>query len=299
MPNPDKNNDQHANLDLDQEELHTPLNHIPAKRGEQSFKLDNNTPFYFPGAMPPVLDIVDGHLAPPTEVDGDVYVLEADAEGDIDEILFQAGNTIRASFNGPFTPPAVDDFMTIANAANPSNNGTFLVTGLPGGGDIDYTNPNRNDATDDELSDSPAVATWSFDDWDGAKPKSWNRYDAANDVWVSIDPQDGNKFLNETTGTEWFYDGIWNENVLTTAALLKTKSGVVAPGAFAGNPKIAAVVFAAPFADANYSVSIVGIDSRAWNVQAFGAAGFTINSNANPVLTGNVYWIAVKHGEEP
>lgn len=79
--------------------------------------------------------------------------------------------------------------------------------------------------------------------------------------------------------------------------ILSTKSGVISSGSFAGNPKTASVVFGTAFANANYSVSFVGIDSRAWSLNSILASGFTVNANANTALTGNVYWTAIKHGE--
>lgn len=78
---------------------------------------------------------------------------------------------------------------------------------------------------------------------------------------------------------------------------LPQKSGVVALGSFSGNPKKATVTFSTAFADANYSVSIIGIDSRSWSIESVVAGSFIINARANGILTGNVYWIATKHGE--
>jgi hypothetical protein len=87
--------------------------------------------------------------------------------------------------------------------------------------------------------------------------------------------------------------------VANTAKLssLKEKSGVVAAVSFAGNPKKATVTFGTAFADANYSVSILGVDSRAWSIENQLAGSFVINANANAALTGNVSWKAIKHGE--
>lgn len=78
---------------------------------------------------------------------------------------------------------------------------------------------------------------------------------------------------------------------------LAQKSGKVAFGSFLGNPKKATVTFTTAFSDANYSVSIIGIDSRSWSIESVVAGSFIINSRANTALTGNVYWIATKHGE--
>jgi len=77
----------------------------------------------------------------------------------------------------------------------------------------------------------------------------------------------------------------------------KIKSGVITAGTFTGNPKKATVTFGTAFADANYSVSIIGIDSRSWAIETVAAGSFIINANANLALTGNCYWVATKHGE--
>jgi hypothetical protein len=98
------------------------------------------------------------------------------------------------------------------------------------------------------------------------------------------------QFDTACTDGDFLYVG----DVLTS---LKTKSGVVASGTFAGNPKKATVTFATAFADANYSVSVLGVDSRSWSVESYVAGSFVINANANLALTGNVYWTAIKNGE--
>jgi hypothetical protein len=91
-----------------------------------------------------------------------------------------------------------------------------------------------------------------------------------------------------------------NVNVTANTAKvssLKTKSGVIAAGVFAGNPKKATVTFSTAFTNANYSMSIVGINGRTWVVESVAAGSFVINTGSNTALTGNVYWTAVKHGE--
>lgn len=86
-------------------------------------------------------------------------------------------------------------------------------------------------------------------------------------------------------------------NLSVSSVSLEQKSGVVASGSFSGNPKKSTVTFTTAFADANYSVSIIGIDSRSWSIQSVSAGSFIINARANGALTGNVYWTATKHGE--
>ena len=57
------------------------------------------------------------------------------------------------------------------------------------------------------------------------------------------------------------------------------------------------MTFTTPFSDNNYSVVITGEDNRSWTVTSKSASGFTINSNANPIFTGNVFWQAIEIGE--
>jgi hypothetical protein len=104
----------------------------------------------------------------------------------------------------------------------------------------------------------------------------------------------GQFYFNTTSGKYRFYNGTsWGD----IDNGLATKSGVVASGSFSGTPKKATVTFGAAFSNANYSVSVIGGDSRSWVIESVVAGSFVINSGAGAALTNNTYWIAVKHGE--
>lgn len=80
---------------------------------------------------------------------------------DVNTILWQSGNTIRYTFNGTpdLTKIKVEDTLHVDSATNASNNGDFIITAVNNAGDyIEITNPGRSDVTDDEASDSLAVA---------------------------------------------------------------------------------------------------------------------------------------------
>lgn len=80
---------------------------------------------------------------------------------DIDAIAWQSGTTVRATFNGTpdLSDVTADDEITISSAANASNNGTFPISAVNTGSYwVEYTNASRTDATDDEASDTAAVA---------------------------------------------------------------------------------------------------------------------------------------------
>jgi hypothetical protein len=84
---------------------------------------------------------------------------------------------------------------------------------------------------------------------------------------------------------------------LTATIGLRTKSGSVTAGSFAGTPRTATVTFTTAFANTNYSIQITGSDNRTFTYSSKATTGFTINTNANAALTGNVDWVAIEHGE--
>lgn len=80
---------------------------------------------------------------------------------DVNTILWQSGTTVRITFNGTPSLAALQTVakITLTSATNTVHNGTFIVTAFDDGADwIEVTNPLVIDATDDELTDSPAVA---------------------------------------------------------------------------------------------------------------------------------------------
>jgi hypothetical protein len=83
----------------------------------------------------------------------------------------------------------------------------------------------------------------------------------------------------------------------TTFPKLARKVGNVAAGSFAGNPKTYAVVFSAAYPDTNYDIHITGVDARSWSYSSKATTGFTIETNANTALTGEVSWSATYNGE--
>ena len=82
------------------------------------------------------------------------------------------------------------------------------------------------------------------------------------------------------------------------AKSLRTKSGNIAPGTFAGNPKKATVTFATNYPSLSYSIFITGFDARFYTYESKLVGGFVINCNANQVLTGDVHWETVYNGED-
>lgn len=88
-----------------------------------------------------------------------------------------------------------------------------------------------------------------------------------------------------------------NQPNLTTTIGLKTKVGFLSGGTFAGNPKIANVVFTSNFSDINYGIFLTGGVNRVYTYTNQTISGFTISTNANQSFTKNVYWQAISFGE--
>lgn len=78
----------------------------------------------------------------------------------------------------------------------------------------------------------------------------------------------------------------------------RRKSGRVTAGLFSGNPKKFALNFTTPFPDNNYEVSLgSSADARVLTYESKLATGFTINTNANQALVGEVSWAAAYDDE--
>ena len=94
--------------------------------------------------------------------------------------------------------------------------------------------------------------------------------------------------------------GIWVFTVTattTTSGSLLTKNGTIAAASFTGTPRTATVTFTTAFPSTNYTIGVTGSDARQWSFSSKATTGFTINSNANGALSGNVDWQAGAIGE--
>lgn len=76
------------------------------------------------------------------------------------------------------------------------------------------------------------------------------------------------------------------------------KSGQLSGAFFTGSGTLSGIAnFSTPYPDTNYSISIVGEDVRSFTITNKTANGFTIETNSDEVLYGNVYWYSIKFGE--
>lgn len=75
------------------------------------------------------------------------------------------------------------------------------------------------------------------------------------------------------------------------------KAGTIASGSFTGTPRTASVTFSTAMPSTSYAITITGVDGRSWVFSNKTTSGFTISSQANQALTGNVDWQAILIGE--
>lgn len=74
------------------------------------------------------------------------------------------------------------------------------------------------------------------------------------------------------------------------------KAGVISGDDFEGNPKKFSVNFSTAYAT-EYSVIAFGTESRSWSYENKSSEGFTINTNANTAISGEVSWMTSPIGE--
>lgn len=160
----------------------------------------------------PAKGIIDSTIAPPTEVDGDVYILDASGTSyPVGDIVFQSGNIIRYTSPGAdFSTLSSSDWLEVISATNEINNGRFMIRTVDDGSDfLEVTNIERLDGTDDEIG-SPATMTVTDTDYDSAGQHDWIRYYSADDQWRNIPALQGMQVFLEDIREEWlFAGGLW------------------------------------------------------------------------------------------
>ena len=156
--------------------------------------------------LPAALSIVPALTAPPTEVDGDIYVLNNSGTIlDITNITQQAGTTLVKYDIA--APPEVGtipgDYMIAKGCTFALNNGRFVIDSIDAGGSwIKVTNAERNSATEDEVA-SPGTANTTTVEWDGADRGEWVRFSSVDAKWNFIAPVAGTLVYIKDSGT-WF-----------------------------------------------------------------------------------------------
>jgi hypothetical protein len=128
-------------------------------------------------------------------------------------------------------------------------------------------------------------------------PTQYMLWAASSDVIVAIANgslivNDGSSDWNVSDGVDIIKGFRCCNNTGGGGGTFTIKTGTLTNTSFAGNPKVATVIFTSPFPSSIYSITIDGIDKRFWSFESKTANGFVINSNANQSLTDIVTWIA-------
>lgn len=196
--------------ELDDNNLHVAKGFVNAVNGYSPFRNEKGEQGWQPRMiLPNALELVASNATPPTEVDGDVYLIGSERGTlTISEIIWQSGNTVQYVFSGTpnLSAYAAGDYLIVADASNDTNNGTFLITDVNDGSDyIEVTNILVTDATYDESGSGTATST--FADWDGCPYNSWVKYSAIDDQWFFIEPTLSVQCYNIDKGAYYRYDG--------------------------------------------------------------------------------------------
>ncbi len=161
----------------------------------------------------PALDLIDSNFVPPTEIDGDIYLLDASGTSfAVDSILHISESFIRIiSVGSDFTLYLPGDTVEVVGATNAVNNGRFRLTTVVTGSHIEFHNPDRTDPSDDEGT-SPATMTITNTAYDGAGQNDWIRYYSIDDTWRFIQTEKGFRCFNKAKNRMWEMDGsLWTE----------------------------------------------------------------------------------------
>ena len=192
-----QNQDFHSRMDENSTNMHLPKGMRLAENGTNVVKYASGDVQYIPiNPLPAALDFADSSIAPVTEVDGDIYILDTSLSSlTVTDIVWQSGTTVRISFSGSpdLSSTTVEDYFIISTASNDSNNGRFILSDVNDGSDfIEIENSSRTDATDDETSISIA-SNIGFRDWDGAINNEWVTFNASATPaeWQRIVPEEG------------------------------------------------------------------------------------------------------------
>ncbi len=107
----------------------------------------------------------------------------------------------------------------------------------------------------------------------------------------------GTQHANATTSVAGFMSSADKTKLNAIGGARVVKAGVITAASFTGSPKKATLTFGAAFASTNYSIVVLGGNSRSWSFESKAVGSVVINANANAALSQDVLWIALDHGE--
>jgi len=205
----------HANADKNDLNLHHPIGFRSAALGTVMLKDGTGNYSYEQiGVFPAALGYADSSATAPTEVSGDIYLLDDSTPIlTIASIDWQSANTVRYTFSGG---PDLSIYSTVNNilynydATNSVHNGRFVITAIDNTTKyVEISNPLVSDATYDETTGASSELPHSS--FDGASNGDYVKFNGTD--WYRISPNVGAKCYDKTllqtrtyNGSKWLGD---------------------------------------------------------------------------------------------
>lgn len=196
--------------DMEDESLHVAKDFANGVNGSVPWKNEQGLQkFISKSILPNVLGLAASNAAPPSENDGDTYLIGAErAQLTVSAINWQSGTTVRYSFSGSpdLSAYVIGDYIIVVDAVNTEHNGTFAITAFSDGSDyIEVTNLLVTDATLDETTGATVTSTLAA--WDGCPQNSWVRYDSILDSWFFVALNDGQQAYDSVLKQYYVFNG--------------------------------------------------------------------------------------------
>lgn len=106
--------------------------------------------------------------------------------------------------------------------------------------------------------------------------------------------QGGGSLHDEATTLSAGFMSPTDKSKLDSIVVVKIYANSVLATAFSGSPKRASVLFTTPMPSTNYTITVTSADVRVWTFESKAMTGFTLNSNSNQVLSGEVHWQVIE-----
>lgn len=222
----------HKNAHLSTENMHE-VKGFPSASLNSFYQkgINGQSEFIRNSRLPNALASINGYEAPPTEVDGDIYVIES-PELDVNRLSWQSGNTVRISFSAGYdsTLYAVNSYLTLSGEVDkPIHNGVWLITTIETTY-IEVINTGVSNAENDVAASSPSVGYVTHEDFDpydlaGGRviPRIGQvRYYSNNDLWHGDSFEAGDCYYNIAIGSILCYNGSVFTSPLIKTSVTKT-----------------------------------------------------------------------------
>lgn len=219
-----------AHKELPEDQLHAAKGFAASAKGGTVLKNQAGEQVFTPSMiLPNAIAVADCTQAPPTEVAGDVYLLDNSfGTLEIVNIVWQSGNTVRYTFAGSTDLSAyqIGDYFKSVLCTNAVNNGLFAITTVNDASDwIEVTNEAVSSGATDETSSSGNIKA-TFTEWDGCQQNSWVKFNGS--IWEEIVPTQGSScFLTTPKKFYNFIDDVWSiHNLISSPASYNFKAAI-------------------------------------------------------------------------